>query len=393
MKNKRLMKPGFTLVELLVVIAIIGILIALLLPAVQAAREAARRMQCTNHQKQLGLAVHNFHDSHRRLPCANRDPNYTSKSFIYGSWLGVILPYMEQTAMYDAAMASGRTPTGNPSSYVVFFWQDPLKVKISTLHCPSDPNASSWSSGDYATTNYRGCRGDLPANAVDVCPRSWLRTGPKEPVFEDIASYQLDTYRGGTVGLEVITDGTSNTLVLSEAGIYARDGATTGGVDLRSHFATGIASGWEGGTPIHCFDAKGGGMKLRTTPPLTVGAGDGKGLWTPNLGMQALNTISLGIDNTFITLLPPNSPTCAWTDGGGNVVASANSYHTGGVNATRMDGSVQFVSDTIQSQNLSVVGYRSRSVSAPTNSAGETFSYGVWAELGAINGGQSVSLP
>src|SRR5687768_9569753 len=91
---RRRVSTGFTLVELLVVIAIIGVLVALLLPAVQAAREAARRMQCGNNLKQLGLACHNFHDTFKALPPSRSDDGLT--------WCGYLLPYIEQRAYYEA---------------------------------------------------------------------------------------------------------------------------------------------------------------------------------------------------------------------------------------------------------------------------------------------------
>src|SRR5688572_12222721 len=102
-------RPGFTLVELLVVIAIIGILVALLLPAVQAAREAARRISCSNNLKQVALACHNFHDVYDRLPPggANDQPPFGTQNTINGnaqwgsSWKVYILPYLEQSAIYD----------------------------------------------------------------------------------------------------------------------------------------------------------------------------------------------------------------------------------------------------------------------------------------------------
>ena len=114
------MKKAFTLVELLVVIAIIGILIALLLPAVQAAREAARRMQCTNHLKQIGLGIHNFHDSRKGLPPATIGWHRSTM------W-GIILPYMEQTANYDVILNSGSSIGAGPVT-ITAWWRNGWEV-------------------------------------------------------------------------------------------------------------------------------------------------------------------------------------------------------------------------------------------------------------------------
>ncbi len=161
-------RAGFTLVELLVVIAIIGILVALLLPAVQAAREAARRMQCSNHLKQLGLAAHNFHDVYNRLPPgyngmvtpahpnANK-PDYHSwvsnPTMWSVPWLGVnayLLPYMEQQVIKDNIFVEfnvdkfSNDPTmPNPNNAQRTWWGDGrtwqiAKTRIPTLVCPSD---------------------------------------------------------------------------------------------------------------------------------------------------------------------------------------------------------------------------------------------------------------
>jgi prepilin-type N-terminal cleavage/methylation domain-containing protein len=141
---------GFTLVELLVVIAIIGVLIALLLPAVQAAREAARRMQCTNHVKQFVIALHNYHDATKSLIpfCCSYGSPVTGR---FERWGGIIalFPYMEQGAAYDALLPKiARVEAGGTNAVSPWTedggWGTPdvRNGKITTLICPSDPGSS-----------------------------------------------------------------------------------------------------------------------------------------------------------------------------------------------------------------------------------------------------------
>ena len=131
-------RRGFTLIELLVVIAIIAVLIALLLPAVQAAREAARRMQCVNNLKQIGLAMHNYQSSNNTLP-------YGARACCQGTWLVPVLPFLEQTALYNSWNSFGNNSglRGYVDSYFRYSGAANTTVtttRISAYYCPSDGN-------------------------------------------------------------------------------------------------------------------------------------------------------------------------------------------------------------------------------------------------------------
>jgi len=144
-------RPGFTLVELLVVIAIIGVLIALLLPAVQQAREAARRAQCVNNLKNIGLAIHNYHDTFTNLPYLG----FSGRNCDTISWQGRILPFVEQQAMYDTLNWNGRVNGGNNPEY--------RTTPMDVFSCPTEnivlgeSNASDWS---HQRHSYAVCVGN-----------------------------------------------------------------------------------------------------------------------------------------------------------------------------------------------------------------------------------------
>ena len=176
---------GFTLVELLVVIAIIGILVALLLPAVQAAREAARRMQCSNNLKQIGLALHNYHDTYKRfaIGSTNDDPNsgptggnnnvWTAGPWRKGSMLVKILPFMEQTPLFDSINFMGdvdaqlsRALTGNPPG---LGFAGANGKKLSNYICPSDATTGKFVSSAESFFNYAPSIGNSNMDAQYGC--------------------------------------------------------------------------------------------------------------------------------------------------------------------------------------------------------------------------------
>jgi prepilin-type N-terminal cleavage/methylation domain-containing protein/prepilin-type processing-associated H-X9-DG protein len=177
---------GFTLVELLVVIAIIGVLVALLLPAVQAAREAARRMQCQNNLKQMGLALHNFHDTNQRLP-----PCAQSNTANRWGWQVALLPFIEQNNLFQQLGAPDLTTTANmpfPATPIV-------QTKIPTYRCPTDLTTNLTTNpnfDNYGMSNYIVSEGVI----------SWYVGGV--------------TVEMGKTRLSMITDGTSNTLLVGE---------------------------------------------------------------------------------------------------------------------------------------------------------------------------------
>ncbi|MDR0390979.1 MAG: DUF1559 domain-containing protein, partial [Planctomycetaceae bacterium] len=185
---------AFTLVELLVVIAIIGLLIALLLPAVQAAREAARRMQCSSHMKQYLLALHNYHDANDAIPPAKMGATDWGANF-------VLLPYLEQQARFDQIKSAGITNPIDSSSSNGAWWTEPVGIFL----CPSDlqsvtPNV--WHDKGPAKTNIMFCRGDSVYNNYDG-----TTSAENRGVFVS---------GSGTVTMTSCIDGTSNTLAISE---------------------------------------------------------------------------------------------------------------------------------------------------------------------------------
>ncbi|MCL2744629.1 MAG: DUF1559 domain-containing protein [Planctomycetaceae bacterium] len=400
-------KFAFTLVELLVVIAIIGVLIALLLPAVQAAREAARRMQCSNNMKQVALALHNHHDVRGDFP-AYRDfgPYRTSTGAYHYQWgpQVFLLPFCEGSASWDGLRALDMQATTTDAvcwyGLAVQFCRYP---SFPNFRCPSDGDATVPSNyrptlnGEVIVSSRRSivfCMGDGMWNQGE----DWNNIQVNNPRV-----YPRGVFSGARhhKDLSYITDGTSNTIGISERGCpgsNSTDVATTFDNNtverrVRSGLNTGN-SGVGGNVMLYSGGAIVPSSCLNNAPMATdrTQLANPVGYWGGQLFFSGREH-----DVGFNTVLPPNSPSCKYTnnDGfnaGGWGLFSATSYHSGGVNAALMDGSVRFISDTINTGDLNATqgGVHEGAGTAPVQPGPSN--YGVWGALGTPAGGESVSL-
>ncbi|RCS42058.1 DUF1559 domain-containing protein [Bremerella cremea] len=292
-KTKPRLRSGFTLVELLVVIAIIGVLISLLLPAVQQAREAARRMQCSNNMKQIGLGLHNYHDTHKVFP-----PGWFNRGHL---WSGRILPYIEQKNLYDTLLF-GESDNWAPAGPN----EDACGTFISAYFCPTMPLPQHYDSfnsiKNRVPMSYLGNSGTL--SSADKVKQVNTSYGP--------LSLQALDQNGvifGCKGMRFadITDGTSNTIAVGEAQTDPKFGKDGQAVD---HWYIGSNQI----DPCRC---------------------DGS-----NHGAEFSETVGSAAVKMNARL---NDPSVS----GHLLELSFGSYHPGGAMFTRCDGSVAFLPDTI----------------------------------------------
>lgn len=368
---------GFTLVELLVVIAIIGILVALLLPAVQAAREAARRMQCTNNLKQIALAMHNYHDTYKTFPIdggwrdgAGTTARADERTFAWSHrWR--LLPFVERQPEWD--LSNRVTPTtlnGGTGTdlrpYVSDNWHGsenivPTGGKLPVFNCPSQPNEqwSGLSNFTYAinwgTSHTPPHRGGNSARLVHI----WVPNA-KTNGMASYQRYYLDpnnrdaiNIRDPTVKIANVTDGTSNTAMYSEFVIQLE--SNTNNTNPTKKELRGQVYTWVGGANT---------AEVRNQCLAQTGL---SGRYSRGLGWASS---FMGNGNTYSHNMMPNEKNChnyGGDDWHGATTMAATSEHPGSVNVAMADGSVRSVANTVAQD--------------------------VWWAAGTRNGGESEQLP
>ncbi len=323
---------GFTLVELLVAIAIIGVLVAILLPAVQQAREAARRTQCVNNIRQLAIATHSYTDIHKKLPPSGivaettgnynglKYPIFDQRSGKMFSWVVLLLPFMEETNLYEQ-IDQTKTILDQPN--------EPQQKAVPSLLCPSDAasgrlyyDPSFTSNKKFAKGNYAAYASPMHTDLQLVYPGALISTGQK---------------------LGRITDGLSNTIVFSEVRTLDDTRDERGAWALPWNASTLLSLDMH-----HDTKANGGGYftqfksssvyAYQTQTPNTIG---------PN------EDVLLGCPDDMLVSAQIQRMPCikwAWSLGlSGYISAAPRSNHIGGVNAAFLDGHVEFIRNEIDS--------------------------------------------
>lgn len=312
--NRNVLRRGFTLIELLVVIAIIAILVAILLPAVQQAREAARRSSCKNNLKQIGLALHNYHDAHSSLPPGSivllnaAGTRYNGHGW---TWHASILPYLEQTNLYEEIQGPSSSGMGSESGGVSSEKQQLAgKAAIASFACPSNPDVSQGpqKSGGYSNSNYNGNMGTLIGNSGDNCYGGSITDPSGMAAKGGCMNADGIFYISSSVRFRDVIDGLSNTIFVSEVIDSGGDADMLGG---------------GGSDRKHCFS-----NGADSNPPTEM--------------------------TEYLIAAEGNDPINAYTE------EAAGSYHIGGAQFVLGDGRVKFLSENISMATYQAVSTRAK---------------------------------
>jgi prepilin-type N-terminal cleavage/methylation domain-containing protein/prepilin-type processing-associated H-X9-DG protein len=335
-------RSGFTLIELLVVIAIIAVLIALLLPAVQAAREAARRSQCINNLKQIGLAIHNYEQSINSLPWGLGPNNWND----WGCF-PLLLPQMEQAPLFNAinfANTGKATYTGNNGTTSLPFPAGAgvqnttvFLTTLNVLQCPSDMDRLSTILGH---NNYCGNAGSTPT--------SLYNSSQFDGLFQYILNAKIVAFRD-------ITDGLSNTAAFSERvkGIGLENNQQIDALKNPSSSVWNLPATSVVNTPQPYYAAC---NAIQASTNLSA-------LWG---GLSAVKPDAQGSQwysgyetfSRYNHVMPPNANSCGYSNYTGGGAATASSRHSGGANVLFADGSTRFIKNTINVQTWWALGSR-----------------------------------
>lgn len=350
-------RRGLTIVEVLVLIVIGAVLLGLLMPATRSAREAARRMSCSNNVKQLGLALHNYHSAHQQFPSAMSGTghgftHYEGNANRLSGFVG-LLPFIEQNSLWETIskeveFADRVFPAMGPAPWVASY--QPWRTQITVLMCPSRVHTTT----NLGMTNYAFSIGDL---GRQVHKPTELRGG--------FACRLVSTF-------DDFIDGTSNTMLMTEIA------NTAGNRDVLGDVAVDQSSAFLD-NPSECrlqVDPSRPRFHLQSTSLMESGRGS---RWADGAAPFSLSTI----------ILPPNDISCAI---GGTTQAdgfyTAGSRHPGGAHVLMADGSVQFLAETIDTGNLSSPVLPTGTFADP----GTESPYGVWGALGSRNGREELGL-